>query len=303
MSALAPEIAAPRRSQWPIYLLVLVITTMWSGNFVAVKFAIVEMPPLLVIGLRTILAGAVMLPIFLGTPRGNEQRLSLKKDFWRLMLLGVGGVTLNQLFFTLALERTSVAHGSLIIATTPISILLIASLMGHERITVLKAIGMALALSGVLYIQLTPAKSEGASLLGDLLAVCGSLTFAAFTVFGKQVTRHHSAVTVNSFAYIGGGLLLLPIVLLVGAGLDPQAISLRGWLSILYMAIFPSVVCYVGYFYALNHISASRVAVFAYLQPAIATLMAVPLLGESISTSVVIGGLGALLGVAITQRG
>jgi drug/metabolite transporter (DMT)-like permease len=117
------------------------------------------MPPLLIIGLRTILAGAVMLPIFLGTPRDQSQRLSLKRDFWRLALLGVGGVTLNQLFFTLALERTSVAHGSLIIATTPVSILLIASLLGQERITPLKALGMALALASVLYIQLTRPKA------------------------------------------------------------------------------------------------------------------------------------------------
>jgi drug/metabolite transporter (DMT)-like permease len=122
-------------------------------------------------------------------------------------------------------------------------------------------------------------------------------------VFSKGVTRHHSGITVNAFAYIGGGILLLPLVLIMGSGLDPQAVSLRGWLSILYMAIFPSVICYVGYFYALNHISASRVAVFAYLQPAFATLLAVPLLGESISSAVVIGGLGALAGVAITQRG
>ena len=78
---------------------------------------------------------------------------------------------------------------------------------------------------------------------------------------------------------------------------------MRGWMCILYMALFPSVICYVGYFYALNYIPASRVAVFAYLQPAIATLMAVPLLGESVSSALVTGGLIALVGVAITQRG
>ena len=177
------------RSHWRIYVMVFVITCMWAGNFIAVKFAIAEMPPLLVMGLRTLLAGAVMLPVFLGTVRAEEQKQSLRRDFWLLAVLGVGGVTLNQLFFTLALERTSVAHGSLIISTTPISILLLASIIGQERLTKLKILGMMLALGGVALIQFTPAKSDGATVFGDFLAVCGSLTFAAFTVFGKQIMQ------------------------------------------------------------------------------------------------------------------
>ncbi|MCW5964639.1 MAG: DMT family transporter [Bryobacterales bacterium] len=303
MSAAISQPVPVERFPWRVYAVMFAITLMWSGNFVAVKYVVREMPPLLIMALRTLLAGAVMAPLFLATPRSAEQKSSMQRDFWLLAALGVAGVTLNQLFFTMALERTSVAHGSLIISTTPISVLLMASLVRQERLTAMKIFGMLLALSGVALIQLTPSKSEGATLLGDLLAMCGSLTFAAFTVFGKSVMRNHSSITINAFAYVGGSLLLMPAVYLVGGGAEFASISWASWLILGYMAVFPSVVCYVGYFYALNYIPASRVAVFAYLQPAIATFMAVPLLGETVSSALLMGGTVALAGVAITQRG
>jgi len=276
---------------------------MWSGNFIAVKYAIAELPPLLVMGVRTIMAGILMAPVFLSAPRHPEEKVRMRQQFWILAAVGLGGVVLNQLLFTLALGKTSVAHSSLIVSTTPISILLLARLMGQERLSSLKVVGMLIALSGVALIQFTPAKSDGATVAGDLLSLSGSITFAAFTVFGKVVTRNHSGITINAFAYIGGAIALLPFVLYMGWEIDPFSISLRACLSLLYMAVFPSVLCYVGYFYALNYVPASQVAVFAYLQPAIATFLAVPLLGESISSSLVMGGAIALLGVAITQRG
>ncbi|MDZ7640123.1 MAG: DMT family transporter [Bryobacterales bacterium] len=303
MSAAISQAIPARENHWRIYLMVFGITLLWAGNFIAVKFAIAEMPPLLAMGFRTVAAGMLMVPVFVTTRRSVEERQWLRTDFWLLAVLGIGGVTLNQLFFTLAMDQTSVAHGSLIISTTPISILLLASLLKQERLTSRKIVGMLLALGGVALIQFTPEKAGGASWQGDLLAMCGSLTFAAFTVFGKQVTSRHKSVTINAFAYFGGALLLLPAVFWLAGGIDLSTLSTRAWLAIAYMAVFPSVICYVGYFHALNYVSASRVAVFAYLQPAMATLMAVPLLGETVSSSLVLGGCIALLGVAITQRG
>lgn len=303
MSAAISQAVPVRKSHWPIYLMVFGITVMWSANFIAVKYAVEEMPAVLAMGFRTLAAGMLMVPIFTSAERSVTEKRSMREDFWLLVALGVGGVTLNQLFFTMAMDHTSVAHGSLIISTTPISVLLLARLMKQERLTARKILGMLIALSGVVLIQLTPEKSSGAHWLGDLLALCGSLTFAAFTVFGKRITSRHSSITVNAFAYFGGSLAMLPLILWVGGGFDLSLLSTRAWLAIAYMAVFPSVLCYLGYFHALNYVSASRVAVFSYLQPAMATLMAVPLLGESVSSTLITGGCIALLGVAITQRG
>ncbi|MCL4783718.1 MAG: DMT family transporter [Bryobacterales bacterium] len=303
MSAAMSQAVPVRQSHWPIYLMVFGITVMWSANFIAVKYAVEEMPAVLAMGFRTLAAGLLMVPIFTSAGRSAAEKRSLRSDFWTLVALGVGGVTLNQLFFTLAMEHTSVAHGSLIISTTPISVLLLARLMKQERLTGRKILGMLVALSGVVLIQLTPEKSSGAHWLGDLFAMCGSLAFAAFTVFGKQITKRHNSITINAFAYFAGAIVMLPLIFWAGGTLDLGALSTRAWLAIAYMAVFPSVLCYLGYFHALNYVAASRVAVFSYLQPVLATLMAVPLLGETINSALIAGGCIALLGVAITQRG
>ena len=80
-------------------------------------------------------------------------------------------------------------------------------------------------------------------------------------------------------------------------------ISATGWMCALYMALFPSIAAYLIYYYALTHISASRVASFSYLQPVFATVMAVFLLDERLTAPVIAAGIGILLGVFITERG
>jgi drug/metabolite transporter (DMT)-like permease len=68
------------------------------------------------------------------------------------------------------------------------------------------------------------------------------------------------------------------------------------------MAAFPAVLCYLIYYWALNHIAASRISVLSYLQPPIATLMAVPLLGEVVTLPLIAGGALVFAGVYITER-
>src|SRR5205823_9653880 len=130
-----------------------------------------------------------------------------------------------------------------------------------------------------------------------------TLTFALFTVLGKPLTRRHTAATVNTFAYVSGAIVLSPVTVWQMASFPLSRISGAGWLCALYMALFPSIAAYLIYYYALTHISASRVASFSYLQPVFATAMAVFLLDERLTAPVVAAGIGILLGVYITERG
>jgi drug/metabolite transporter (DMT)-like permease len=71
----------------------------------------------------------------------------------------------------------------------------------------------------------------------------------------------------------------------------------------MYMAVFSSIVAHVIYYWALSHLPASRVASFSYLQPLVATVLAVPALGEPVTPPVVAGGALVLAGVWLTERG
>ncbi len=298
-TSLAPK-ATP--SLGSLYALLLLMVFLWALNFIVGKVALREFPSFFLANLRVAVAGAAMLPLFAWRQRRHPLRITWRQG-WMLFLLGAFGVSLNQIFFTLGLARTSVAHSSILIAMTPVQVVLLAAMIGQEKLTLRKVAGLAIAIGGVAVLQLARHGGSTATLAGDLLILLCGFALAAYTVFGKPVTRRYDTITMNTFAYGGGGLLLLPLVLWQSRTFDYGSVSAAGWLSMLYMAIFSSVVAYIIYNYALSYIPASRVSAFSYLQPLFATLMAIPLLHESLTGSLLIGGALVLVGVVLTERG
>ncbi len=290
-----------------LYALLFLMVAFWSGNYIAGKIALREFSPMLLAGLRIGFAGLMMLPLYawertVGRPARPPQAMSLP-HILQLLLLGLFGVTLNQVFFVVGLSRTSVAHAAILIGLTPIQVLIIARLRGQERITPRKALGMAIALAGVAVLKaFDPPGGAGATWTGDFVVLLAGLSFALFTVFGKEVTGQYSNITMNTYAYVGGGLALLPLTLWE-AGHQPLTHASAGaWLAALYMALFPSVIAYLIYYHALAHMTASRVAAFSYLQPVFASAMGVVILGETLGAPVIAGGLVILTGVYLAER-
>jgi len=286
-----------------LYTLIFLMVVFWSGNYIVGKIALREFSPLLLASLRIGFAGVFISP-FYAWERGHSSASWTRRDAPLLLFLGVFGVTLNQVFFVVGLSRTSVAHASIIIGLTPMLVLILACLRGLERMTMGKAVGMAIALAGVAALKVfEPASATGATWIGDGFTFLAALFFAIFTVSGKEVTQRFSSVTVNAFAYVGGALALAPVILWGALRHALAHISAAAWLSMLYMALFPSVLAYLIYYYALTRISASRVSAFSYLQPVFATAMGVAILGERLAASVIVGGLVILCGVCLAERG
>ncbi len=287
-----------------LYALIFLMVVFWSGNYIAGKIALREFSAPFLAGLRIGMAGAAMLPLYAWERLRTPPETHTRRDVVQLLLLGLLGVTLNQLFFIIGLSRTSVAHAAILIGLTPMQVLIIAGLRGQERITARKATGMAVALAGVAILKLfEPATGSGATWLGDLIVLLGGLSFALFTVFGKEVTGRFSTITVNTYAYVGGGLALLPVTLWAAARQPLSHASTSAWLAAIYMALFPSVIAYLIYYHALAHMTASRVSAFSYLQPVFATIMGVVILGESLGAPVIAGGTVILTGVYMAERG
>jgi drug/metabolite transporter (DMT)-like permease len=287
-----------------LYLLIAAMVLFWSANYIIGKIALREFPPLLAGGLRIAMAGLFMIPVY-ASQRGGARSWS-RRDLPMLVYLGVFGVTLNQLFFMIGLSRTSVAHSALLIAMTPIFVLIIAAIAKQERITLRKAAGMLIAFGGVGILNLLPVTGPPGSqptVVGDVFAFLAAATFALFTVICKTVSLRLSAVTVNTFGYLTGAVALAPIAIWQGRGFAFARVSAAGWMSLVYMALFSSVICYLIYYYALGRISASRVAAFSYLQPVVATIMAAAVLRERVTLPLIAGGAVIFAGVFLTERG
>ncbi len=302
-SAPAGVTAAGGPREWLLYGLLAVMVFFWSLNFIVGKVALRHFPPLLLGGLRTAFAGVMILPAYAWEARRSPGRVRwTRADVPALLMLGFLGVAVNQLFFIVGLSRTSVAHAAILIGLNPLLVLALAGAMRMERITPRKVAGMLTALAGVALITAVPSKMGHESAVGNLFVFLGGLAFALFTIGGKRVAGRHGGITVSTFAYAGGALMLAPVTLWQGWGFRWSAVGLAGWASLIYMAAFPSVLCYLIYYWALSHAAASRVAALSYLQPLIATLLAVPLLGEPVTPPLMAGGAMVFAGIYITER-
>ena len=288
----------------PPYVVALIglMVFLWSANFIVAKYALREFSPVMAGALRFTIAGAIIGPLYWWKTRQAPPRHWRRHNLPRLLGTGILGVGLNQLCFLIGLERTSVGHASLVIASTPVMVLLLSASQGHERITPKKVIGLAVAISGVVFLQFSAATSTQASVVGDLFILLACLAFASFTVFGKSIVSQYDGLTVNTVAYVGSAVVLSPITIWYGSRSNFAAVTWAGWSALLYMAVFPSLLCYMIYYHALSFVPASRIAALSYVQPVLATLLAILLLGEHLTLTLLIGGLLVITGVLIAER-
>ena len=286
-----------------LWFLLALMILFWAANFVVAKHTVTEIPPLLTAGLRMILATVFILPIYIWEGRRVRAHRWSWSDLPAILGIGVIGIAGNQVMFLLGIKRTSVAHAAILFALAPVMVLLLATALKHERISLRKVTGIAIAAAGVLTLQLTGGQGGEASAAGDLLVVAGTAAFSLFTVFGRPCSARLGSIAVNTIGFAGCALALLPITLFEASRFDFGAVSSLGWAGLLYMAAFPSVVSYLIYYYSLTRMPASRLAALTYLEPPIATLLAVAVLGENITYSVLTGGGLVLAGVWFTERG
>lgn len=279
--------------------LIALLAVVWSANFIFAKIALRELDAMSLAMLRFSLAGVIILPVYLWK-RGVPTWLS-KQDWFFLFIsaLSIGG---NQLAFVQGLSRTSVAHSALILALTPVWVLLMSRILGHEAITAAKLTGFAIAVAGVGVLQARHSAGNTSTVLGDFLILIASILWAAYTVASKAARERFDGLTMNTITYGGTALVFAPMTLWFGRNVDFGGLSLGAWGSLLYMAIFPTLVGVAIYFHAMRYMPATRISMVAYAQPLLATVFAMAALGERISQSVILGGVLVILGVIWTER-
>ena len=274
----------------------------WSFNFILGKVALRHFDPITLAAFRVELAMLMILPFFLAMRRKYQPAMPSKRDLWVFAQLGVLGVAMNQVLFTVGLNYTTVGHSSLIIGSGPITILILAWLQGLERLTVKKLLGMALAFAGVAVLASEHGFSlQAVTLRGDMIILAGSIAFCLYSVMAKPVARKYNPLVMNTYNYAFAAALILPLAIYRGLLLDWSAVSWQGWAALAYMSGVASVAAYVIYYWALQHLAASRVAAFGYLQPVLATVLGFLLLSEPLSQHLLTGGALVLVGVYLTE--
>lgn len=276
------------------------MTLCWSINFIIGKITLRHIDVFTLMPFRIILAGLILLAIYFATP--SRTRFN-RKDIWTFSVLGFFGVAMNQGFFTLGLNYTTASHSSLIIAVSPILVLLIAWAMNQEALTAAKMLGMVVSFLGVTVLATEQGLHlHSGNLLGDLITIGGDTGFALYAVLGKKVAKRYDSLSMNAFNTLAASILLLPLAIRQGVRLNWGAVGWVGWAGMFYMAAFSSVVGYLIFYWALRYMAASRLSAFSYIQPVIVNILGIALLGEHLTTRLLTGGALILLGVYVTER-
>jgi drug/metabolite transporter (DMT)-like permease len=277
-------------------------TVFWASNIVAGKEAVGSFGGMGLAQLRLAGAAILFLALFLARPGRPELRLS-SRQWLVLAVVGFNGMTLNQIGFINGLARTSVAHTALIVALGPVMVLALSCLMRLEPLTPPKFLGMLISFAGVAILTLGGAeRGSTAHWQGDLIVLAGSASFAYYTIQAKAIANRYDALTLNTLTFAIGSLLMIPFAARSVLNIRWAGVPLAAWGGLAFMVILGTVVSYLVYAFALTELSASRVAAFAYLQPVVAALLGVWLLGERITLGLVGGGATILAGVYLAER-
>lgn len=283
-------------------MLMLLATFCWAANIVAGKEALKGLSPMALAQLRVIAAALVFAVIYFGWQRARVPRLNAR-GWLDMLIVAACGVTFNQLFFIGGLARTSAAHAGLIVALIPVVVLVLACALRMEPLTLLKFVGMLISFAGVAVLTTSKAgRGNGAYWHGDLILLAGSVVFALFTIVVKRLGDRYNPLTLNTVAFALGSVLMIPFGLRSIFHVNWKLVTFSVWWGLAFMAVFGSVVAYLAFSVALSELTASRVAAFGYLQPMIATILGIWLLGERITTGFVFSGALILAGVYLAER-
>ena len=285
-----------RRRRLTAHVALLFMVTIWAVNFSVAKIALRHLSPLAFNGLRFPLACAALYVLLrLSGPIPAPAR----KDYKRVIVLGLLGNLVYQQFFIFGLDQTRAGTASLLLAGTPLITALLSANLGHERIRPRVWIGVCCTLIGIFLVVLFGARSGDDSrgtLLGALLLMSASASWAVYTVGSRGLVQRYGPVPVTAWTlWIGSvGVLLVGLPDLARAQL--QRLSPAIWLAVLYAGVLSIGVAYLIWYNGVRELGNTRTATYSNLVPAVTLLVAwlwlneIPSVGQLAGAATIIGG-------------
>jgi drug/metabolite transporter (DMT)-like permease len=283
------------------FLLVLV-SLVWAGSFIVVDVVTQKIDPIDLGFLRFLVATPLM--VFLVVLRKKPLLLPRKELPW-LVALGLTGVTLLYLFQFVGIHLTNAPTASVLINTNVIFIAILSAVFLHEALTRKRVAGIVLSFIGVFVIMFSDLSEQEMTFdnlffIGGLLMILSAFCWALYSLVGKRLLKTYDEFVITTYAFGFGTLCYVPFVF---SHLVPviQQTSLNGWLAVLYLALICTLFGYLGWYYALKHIDASKAAVFLNFIPLFTILMSF-FLGTPLTWFFLLGAALIIYGVYLTQR-
>jgi drug/metabolite transporter (DMT)-like permease len=295
-----PANARDRSYAIKLALAFVAIYVIWGSTYLAIRYAVETIPPLVAAGVRHSIAGGIML--IWAWWRGFRPT----RQQW------VAGFALGALFFlighgTLHWAEQYVGSGlaALLIATEPMFILVLGWMMGKQKISVLSALGLGLGVVGVAMLTGAELTVKGSSLWGLLAVLLGSFSWSLGVVISPRLKLPSDALGRTALPTLCGAAMLL-----IAAGVTGEfqqthwsSITLRSIFGLGYLVTFGSVVAFTAYTWLLQRVPPALVATHTYANPVVAVILGWLLAHEHLSLRVVLASVAILGAIVLIRRG
>ncbi len=273
--------ARSRELGWP-----LLAATLWGGMYVVSRLTFDSIPPI-TLGLLRLLIGVAVLGLVL-------RRVPLLRD---RRLAGLGALLAATLMLQFwGTDLAGAAAGSLLTLLTPVFVAILAPLFLAEQTRWRQWAGIAIALAGAIVVS---GGGTGPSLLGDLLLVGASLTWAAYTVLGAPLVRRMGALETTTGASLWALPMMIPgtlVELAGGAHLEPTG---AGLLGALYLGVFATALAWWAWYRGIERLPAVTTAVFFLAQPVVGIALSIPLFHFPLTFGFAGGSLLVVIGMLL----
>jgi drug/metabolite transporter (DMT)-like permease len=294
------EPALKKESLFFTHLELLFVVAIWSGTFVATKFVLAQISPVISALYRYLIASAILLLLY-----SRKREKINRQDVPLLFLLGLSGVTFYYLLQHYGIQYTNAIDASILISLSPAFIGLISWLFLKEALKPLTLFGLFLSLAGAILVinngQFNLGQLES-RLWGNILILLTAVSWAVYSVFGKKLLIKYQTLTLITWTTLIGTAGLIPFSLLELTSAPHLTLDWFGWLNMLYLGGAASVYGYLAWYRALTKLPSVTVGSYLYFRPLLTGIIASLLLKEEVGVLVVAGGCLIILGTFLSTK-
>lgn len=273
------------------------VCIIWGSTYIAIKFAVNDLPPLLSAGIRFLTAGMIMLVWgkIKGKPLPDKIQVKNQSIVGLFLLLGGNGlIVIGSIWLSPGIVTLLFSTMPLFVAGAQIFFL------KDEKLNSKGWLGLFLGFLGVAYLVFAGGKSLNIDLKGALIILGGAVSWAAGTIFSNLVKRESVMEYDQSVQMMAGGLGLVVTGMLTGE-YHNLSISLAGVLAIAYLIVFGSLIGYNSYVYLLKVWPPAKASTYTYVNPFVSMILGFLIFKDPLNHHIFIGALIILFGVFLVQ--
>ena len=226
-----------------------------------------------------------------------------RQDYSKLFIVSLFGVVINQSFFIIGLKHTVPINAALLLTVVPILVFVFSSILLKEKVNTKKIAGITLGFVGVLIIILNKGEITLSyeTLKGDFLVFLNSVSYALYLVKVKPLLNKYHPVTVTKWIFLFGLIFIFPMGIDGALNANWAQFTPNVFIAFAYVLIFTTVLAYLFNIIALKRVNPSVVGVYVYLQPILATVVALLVGKDSLNTIKIIAGILIFTGVYLVS--